>query len=67
MSGPEVPENQIQILEQSTGSESETEQASREARKWIAIKSYEAAEEKGINDARKKFGGLRKAEADKKL
>ena len=45
-SGPEVPENQILILEQPTGSEPETEKASREARNRTAMKSYGAAEER---------------------
>ena len=51
-SGPDVPENQIPILEQPTGSESKTERACREARSSTAMKSYEAAEEKRINDER---------------
>ena len=47
LSGPEVPESQIPILEQSTGSESETERASWEARNRSTMKSYATAEEKG--------------------
>ena len=67
ISGPEVPESQIPILEQSTGSESEKERNSREARIRITMNSYEAAQFKRISDETKKFGGLRRAEADKKL
>ena len=67
LSRPEVPENQIPILEQYRGSESDTEQASRESRDRTARKPYEAAEEKRLNDERKKCVGLRRAEADKKL
>ena len=49
LSGQEVPQSQISILEQSTGSEPENERASREARNRATMKSYEAAEEKRIS------------------
>ena len=65
--GPEVPESQIPILEQSTEKRSKNERASREARNRSTMKSYETAKEKRIYDEIKKFGGLKRAEADKKL
>ena len=40
LNGPEVPENQIPILEQPTGSDLDTESASRHARNKNAKKSY---------------------------
>ena len=55
--GPEVQETQIPILEQTeqtTGSESDTDRASRETRNRNAMKQYEAAEEKRINEERRK-------------
>ena len=60
-----VPETQIPILEQTTGSESETNRASRETRNKNAMKQNEAAEEKRINEEKRKFDGIRWAEADK--
>ena len=45
--GPEVPETQISILEQDTGSESETDRASRETRSRNAMKQFEAAKKSG--------------------
>ena len=53
--GPEAPETQIPNLEQTTGSESGTDRASKETRKKLAIKQYEAAEEKRINEEKRKF------------
>ena len=67
LNGPKVPETQIPILEQVTGSESDTDRASRETRNKNAMKQYEAAEEKRINEEKRKFNGLRRTEADKKL
>ena len=55
------------ILEQVTGSESDTDRASRETRNKNATKQYEAAEEKRINEEKRKFNGMRQTEADKKL
>ena len=65
--GPEAPETQIHNLEQFTGSESDTERASRQTRNGNAMKWYEAAEEKRINEEKRKFNGMRRMEADKKL
>ena len=67
LNGPEVPETQIPILELTTGSESDTDRTSRETRNKNAMKQYEAAEEKRINEEKRKFNGLRRTEADKKL
>ena len=68
LKGPETPETQIPILEQVTGSESDTDRASRETRNKNAMKKCAAAEEKRINDKKKrKFNGMRRAETDKKL
>ena len=53
LNGPEVPETQIPILEQTTGSESDTDTASRETRNKNAMKQYEAAEENLINEEKK--------------
>ena len=53
--GPEAPETQISILEQTTGSESNTNRASRETRNKLAMKQYEAAKEKRINQEKMKF------------
>ena len=53
--GPEAPETQISILEQTIGSESNTNRASRETRNKLAMKQYEAAEEKRINQEKMKF------------
>ena len=41
--GPEIPETQIPILEQATGSDSDTERANRENRNKNAMKQYESA------------------------
>ena len=57
LSGPEVRENQIPIIELSTGSEPEMERASKEARIRTPMKSNEAAEEKRINDEGKSSEG----------
>ena len=65
--GPEVPETQIPILEQDTGSESDPDRTSRETRNRNAIEPYEAAEEKRINVEKRKFNGMRRTEADKTL
>ena len=65
--GPEVPETQIPILEQVTGSESDTDRASRETRNRNAMIQYETPEEKRINEEKRKFNGMRRTEADKKL
>ena len=65
--GPEIPETQIPILEQATGSESDVEKANRESRIKNAMKQYESAEEKRINEEKRKFNGMRRTEADKKL
>ena len=65
--GPEAPETQIPILIQTTGSESDTDRASRETRNNFAMKQYEAAEEKRINEEKRKFNVMRRTEADKKL
>ena len=67
LNGPEVPETKIPLLEQVTGSESDTDRASGETRKKNAMKQYEAAEEERINEEKRKFNGMRQAEADKKL
>ena len=53
--GPEIPETQIPILEQATGSKSDTERANRENRNKNAMKQYESAEEKRINEEKRKF------------
>ena len=53
---PEVPENQVSILEQPTGSESDTEQASREATIRTATKSYEYTEEKRLKEEKNSKG-----------
>ena len=65
--GPEIPQTQIPILEQATGSESDTERANRENRNKIAMKPNESAKEKRINEEKRKFNGMRRTEADKKL
>ena len=65
--GPEIPETQIPILEQATGSESDAEKANRESRNKSTMKQYESAEEKRINEEKRKFNGMRRTEADKKL
>ena len=65
--GPEIPETQITILQQATGSESDTERANSENRKKNAMKQYESGEEKRINEEKRKFNGMRRTEADKKL
>ena len=65
--GPEIPETQIPFLEQATGSESDTEKANGENRNKNAMKQYESAEEKRINEEKRKFNGMRRTEADKKL
>ena len=65
--GLEVPETQIPILDQTTGIESDTDRTSRETRNKNATKQYEAAEEKRINEEKRKFNALRRTEADKKL
>ena len=41
---PEVPQTQIPIMEQVTGSESDTDRANRETRNGNAKKQYESAE-----------------------
>ena len=65
--GPEIPETQIPILEQATGNETDTETAIRENRNKNAMKQYESAEDKRINEEKRKFNGMRRTEADKKL
>ena len=65
--GPEIPETKIPILQQLTGSESDTERANSENRKNNAMKQYESGEEKRINEEQRKFNGMRRTEADKKL
>ena len=65
--GPEIPETQIPILEQATGSESDAEKANRESSNKSTMKQYEPAEEKRINEEKRKFNGMRRTEADKKL
>ena len=65
--GPEIPETQIPILEQATGSESDAEKANRESRNKSTMKQYEYTKEKRINEEKKKFNGMRRTEADKKL
>ena len=67
LKGPEVPETQIPILEQVTGSESDTDRASRETRNKNAMKQYQAAKEKRINEEKRKINGMRRTEAYKKL
>ena len=67
LNGPEIPETQIPILEQVTGSETDTDTASRETSNKNAMKQYEAAEEKRINEEKRKFNGSRQTKADKKL
>ena len=67
LNGPEIPETQIPILEQATGSESDAEKANRESRNKSTMKQYESAEEKRINEEKRKFNGIRRTEADKKL
>ena len=67
LNGPEVPETQTPILEKATGSESDTERATRETRNKNARKHYDAAEEKRINEEERKIKGMRWTEADKKL
>ena len=67
LNGPEVPETQIIILEQPTASDLDTDRASREARNKNALKLYEADKEKRVKQEKKKFKGMRRAEADKKL
>ena len=44
LNGPEIPETQIPILEQATGSESDTERTNRENSNKNALKQYESAE-----------------------
>ena len=51
--GPEVQKTHIQILGQPTGSESDTDKASREARDKNAMKENEAVKEKRINEKKK--------------
>ena len=64
LNGPEVPETKIPILDQVTGSESDTDRAtSGETRNKNAMKQYEAAEEERINEEKRKFNG----KSDKKL
>ena len=63
LNGPEVPETKTPILEQVTGSESDTDRESGETRKKNAIKQYEAAEEERIIEEKRKFNGM----SDKKL
>ena len=65
--GLEVPETQILILEQVTGSVSDTDRANRETRNRNAMKQYQSAEEKRIIKEKRKFNGMRRTEADKKL
>ena len=65
--GPEIPETQIPILDQTTGSESHTERVNRETRIKNAMKQYESAEEKRISEEKRKFNRMRRTEADKKL
>ena len=65
--GPEIPETQISILEQATGSETDAERAIRENRNKNAMKQYESAEENRINEEKRKFNGMRRTKADKKL
>ena len=65
--GQDIPETQIPILEQATGSESDTERANRESRNKNAMKQYESTEEKRINEEKRKFNRMRRTEADKKL
>ena len=57
----------ISKLEQATGSEYDAEKANRESRNKSAMKQYEFAEEKRINEEKRKFNGMRRTEADKKL
>ena len=65
--GPEIPETQIPILEQATGNETDAERAIRENRNKNAMKQYDSADEKRINEEKRKFNGMRRTEADKKL
>ena len=44
----------------------DTERASRETRNKNARKQYEAAEEKRINEEKRKFNGMRRTEVDEK-
>ena len=67
LNGPQIPETQIPILERATGSKSDTDRSSRETRNKNAMEQYEAAEEKRINEEKRKLIGMRRAEADKKL
>ena len=60
-------QSQIPILEQATGSESDAEKANRESSNKSAMKQYESTEEKRINEEKRKFNGMRRTEADKKL
>ena len=43
------------------------EKTNRESRNKNAMKQYESSEEKRINEEKRKFNGMRRMEADKKL
>ena len=60
-------ETTIPILEGAQESETYPQRKAREARNEETMRVYEHAEDKRIAEGKRKFGGMRRYEADKKL
>ena len=64
---PEESETDILTLEGAQDSKNETPRTARQARNREVVKVYENAEDKRIAEEKRKFGGMRRVEADKNL
>ena len=60
-------ETKIPILEGAQDSKTETQRKDREARNKEVLKIYEKAEDKRIDEEKRKFESMRRFEADKKV
>ena len=64
---PVESEIEIPTSEGAQDSETETQRKAREARNKELMKIYDNAEDKRIADEKRKIGGMRRIEADKKV
>ena len=64
---PVESEVEIPISEGAQDSETETQRKARETRNIEVMKVYDNAEDKRIAEEKRKIGGMRRIEADKKL
>ena len=64
---PVEGETTLLILEGAQGSKTDQKRKAREARNKEVMRVYEHAEEKKLAEEKRKFGGMRRYEADKKV